>query len=430
VIVTRVFLVDGGRTPFLKYRGVPGPFSASDLAVTAAKALLLRHSQVRSAIAQSIWGCVAPQANELNIARLIALRSGLGVKCPAFTVQRNCASGMQALACAVSAIESGDGLVLCGGTEAMSRSPVVISPSLLHWWGSWSAMHGLRQKWQHLKAFRAGWLSPQSALRVGLIDPFINMSMGQTAEVLATEFGIDREAMDTYALRSHQQAIASTEKLVGLWDQHGQHYARDTGVRDDTSLVALAKLPAVFEPPCGRITAGNSAQVSDGAVSCLLASEQAIKRHDLPVMAEIVAVQWSGCAPETMGLGPVFATTRLLQRAKLDVSDIAVWEINEAFAGQVLSCLAAWADKDFCRQHLGLHNTFACLDSSQLNTAGGALAIGHPVGASGARIVLQCAQTMQQTDAEFGVATMCIGGGQGGAVLLKRVGNLGASHGQ
>ena len=423
-----VYLVDGARTPFLKAEAGPGPCLASDLAVACSQALLLRHPQLCAHIKQSIWGCVMPDPQEVNIARLIALRLALPIKTPAFTVQRNCASGMQAIACGMDAIQNGNDLVLCGGVEAMSHAPLLWSKALVAWLGQWRASHSLAAKIKLLRRFRLAALMPRAALKCGLTDNFVGINMGQTAEYLAAEFAIDRAQMDAYALQSHQRVLDAQQHMPEI---HGiapllgarEHaIAQDTGVRKDTDLTQLTQLKPIFEPPCGKVTAGNSAQITDGAVALLLASESAVKRYQLPVLAQIKAVQWSGCQPQAMGLGPVFASTRLLQRSGLGLSDIDVWELNEAFAAQVLACTTAWQDQNFCQQHLGLSGPWGDIDMAKMNITGGAIAMGHPVGASGARIVLQCASLLKERQQQRGIATMCIGGGQGGAMLIERVG--------
>jgi len=209
-------------------------------------------------------------------------------------------------------------------------------------------------------------------------------------------------------------------KIVPLYAPDGQVYEADNGLRRGSSMQALAKLRPVFDPVGGRITAGNSAQITDGAAVLILASEEAVKRYDLPVLGRLLDCQWAALDPAYMGLGPVHAITALLKRCKRKLSDIDYWEINEAFAAQVLGCLAAWQDADYCRQYLGLRSTFGGIDSERLNIDGGAVGIGHPVGASGARIVLHLLHTLQQHKARTGIASLCIGGGQGGAMLVER----------
>ncbi len=422
---TEVYVIDGRRTPQLKARGRPGPFHASDLAHAAARHLLLGLDLPPEAIDEVIFGCVAPGPDEANIARVVALRLGLPEHVPAWTVQRNCASGMQAIDSACEQIRLGRShLVLCGGTEAMSHHPVLLNELMVAWLADWNRARGLAQRGRLLARLGPRHLKPVIGLLRGLTDPVVGISMGQTAEELATRFGIDREAMDRYALRSHQRLAAAMEaglledELVPLYDRDGQVYTADDGLRPDTSLEKLARLRPAFDKVGGRVTAGNSAQVSDGAAALLLASAEAVERHDLPVLGRIRDSQWAGLAPQYMGLGPVYAMAPLLERHGLSPDEIANWEINEAFAAQVLACLAAWTDEDFCRSELQ-RDPLPAIDEERLNIHGGGIALGHPVGASGARITLHCLKNLQRQGGGLGIASLCIGGGQGGALLLE-----------
>jgi acetyl-CoA C-acetyltransferase len=421
-----VFIVDGSRTPFLKAGQKPGPFAASDLAVMTGKTLLERQPFAPTELNEVILGCVMAREDEANIARVVSLRLGCGKAVPAWTVQRNCGSGMQSLDSGFKDIACGrHDLVLAGGTEAMSHAPLIASPQLTNWLADLRSSKNLMAKLKVMTQFRPSFLKPIIALIHGLTDPTVGMIMGQTAENLAYLFNITREQMDEYSLRSHQRAIAAEEKgylneITPLYANNGTVYEVDTGVRRDTSLEKLAKLKPIFDK-FGRVTAGNSAQVTDGAALLILASEDAIQRYHLPVLGRIIDVNWAGVEPETMGLGPVFATTPLLQRHNLRIEDIDYWEINEAFAAQMLACLAAWENPEFCRNRLGLEGAFGKIDNERLNVDGGGIALGHPVGASGARIVLHLLEVLKRNNAKKGIATMCIGGGQGGAMLVERV---------
>jgi len=412
-----VYIVDGARTPFLKVRGKPGPLSAADLAVNAGRALLERQSFSPSDLGEVILGCVMPSPDEANIARVVALRLGCGKAMPAWTVQRNCASGMQALDSACKDIQSGrHDLVLAGGTEAMSRAPLLLNEKMVRWLADLSSAKTFTGKLKQFAAFRPGFLSPVIALLRGLTDPVVNLSMGQTAENLAYRFHISREAMDAFALESHQRVIAAQEahhfkEIVATYANSGEYFVADDGVRRETTLEKLAQLKPFFDKKFGNVTAGNSSQVTDGAALLVLASEEAIEKYKLPILARIVDVEWAGVDPAEMGLGPVYAVNGLMKRLNLRREDIDYWEINEAFAAQVLACLAAWEQGDL-----------GAIDRSRLNIDGGAIALGHPVGASGARIVLHLAEILKRQKAKLGMATICIGGGQGGAMLLERVG--------
>ncbi|HHH45033.1 MAG TPA: acetyl-CoA C-acetyltransferase [Gammaproteobacteria bacterium] len=421
-----VFVVDGSRSPFLRARGRPGPLHASDLAFQAGRALLYRQPFAPRDLDQVIMGCVMPGPQEVNIARVVALRLGCGDRVPAWTVQRNCASGLQALDCAAQDIAAGRcELVLAGGAEAMSHAPLLFGTAMVNWL---SALNGARTTGAKLKAvaaFRPAFLKPVIGLLCGLTDPIVSLNMGQTAEILAHRFNISRERMDAYALRSHQrldqaQQEGHLEEIEPVYDERGKYYAADDGLRADSSLEKLAKLKPVFDRPFGKVTAGNSAQITDGAAWLVLASEDAVKKHGLPVIGRITDSQWAALDPSQMGLGPVHAMAPILQRNGLNSGDIDNWEINEAFAAQVLACLSAWQDEDYCRQELQLDGAFDPIDEQRLNIDGGGVAIGHPVGASGARIALHALRTLQRTGERRAIASLCIGGGQGGALLLER----------
>lgn len=421
-----VYVVDGARTPFLKAKGRPGLFSAADLAVACGKPLLARQHFPIAAIDEVVLGCVMPSEHETNIARILALRVGCSLSTPAYTVQRNCASGMQALDCAYKDIQLGRcDLVLAGGTEAMSRAPLLLNARMTHWLADWAASKTVNQKLLTLFKLRPPMFAPVIGLIHGLTDPIKRINMAQTAEVLAHQFHIRRAEMDAFAVRSHQRlGKAFDEKrlpeVVPLYSPDGKVYVEDEGLRRDSSVQKLSTLKAVTNKKFGLITAGNSSQITDGATLLLLASERAVKKHNLKPLGRIVDVQWGALEPAEMGLGPVFAATPLLQRQGLKLNDVDLWEINEAFAAQVIACLRAWESKAFCTEHLGLTEALGHFDEDRLNVDGGAIALGHPVGASGARIVLHLLHLLRDHQARLGVASICIGGGQGGAMLLSR----------
>lgn len=423
-----VYVVDGARSPFLKARGKPGPFVAADIATQTARSLVLRQPFSPDQFDEVIAGCVMPGPDEANIARVIALRLGCGEAVPAFTVQRNCASGMQALDNAARNIASGRAnLVLAGGIEAMSHAPVLLGSAMVAWLGAWSAAKTLGARVKTLGQLRPAHFAPIIGLLRGLTDPVVGLNMGQTAEVLAHRFGISREDMDAFAMESHQRlAKAQDENLlteiVPLYDTRGNVYLHDDGLRRDSSMESLAKLKPIFDRPFGKVTAGNSSQVTDGAAWLILASEAAVKEYRLPVLGRIVDSQWAGLDPAQMGLGPVHAMAPIMQRHGLDTHDIDFWEINEAFATQVMACMQAWQDDTYCTQELGLDKAFSPIDHARLNIDGGGVSLGHPVGASGARIVLHLLHVLRHNQAKRGLASLCIGGGQGGAMLVEAEG--------
>lgn len=423
----KVFIIDGARTPFLKAAGQPGPFYASDLAVASGRPLLARQQFSSSSLDEVILGCVAPTADEANIARIVSLRLECGEQTPAWTVSRNCASGMQALDSAATHIALGrSDLVLAGGTEAMSHAPVLFSTDFVRWLGAWTGAKTARAKVNSLRHLRPQHLAPVIGLLRGLTDPVCGLSMGQTTEKIAYRFDISREMMDRFSVRSHQRLAGARDsgvfdnEIEPLFDTDGNVYQHDSGLRRDSSMEKLAKLRPVFDKPAGTVSAGNSAQITDGCAWLILASEDAVRRLKLKPRGEIVDSEWAGVDPTQMGLGPVHASTPILKRHKLGLNDPDYWEINEAFAGQVLGCLAAWASKDYCRQELGLKTAMGELDQEKLNLHGGGISIGHPVGASGARIVLHALNVLEREEKHTAMATLCIGGGQGGAMLIAR----------
>ena len=421
-----VYVVDGARTPFLKARGEPGPFSAGDLAVGAGTPLLARQNFSPEQFDEVILGCAMPSPDEPNIGRIVALRLGCGDKVPGWTVMRNCASAMQALDSAARNIALGRAdLVLAGGTESMSRAPILFNDTMVKWLADMSRAKSAPDKIKQILKLRPGHFAPVIGLLKGLTDPIVGLNMGQTCEVIANRFGISREAMDAFASRSHHRLAAAIDEgrmdeVLPIYDTRGKAHETDDGLRRDSDPAKLATLKPFFDRRVGLVTPGNSSQITDGAVLLILASGRAVEEHSLPVLGRILDSEWGALDPAEMGLGPVYASTPILQRQEMGLADVDYWEINEAFAGQVLACIAAWEDEDYCREQLGLDGALGTLDQDRLNTDGGAISIGHPVGASGARIVLHALKVLQQTGDDHAIATLCIGGGQGGAMLLAR----------
>ncbi|MCX8099233.1 MAG: acetyl-CoA C-acetyltransferase [Casimicrobiaceae bacterium] len=422
-----IYVVDGLRTPFLKARNAPGPFSASDLAVACGRALLNRLPLTPTDLDEVILGCANPSADEVNIGRYVAMRLGCGDRVTGWTVMRNCASGMQALDSAIANMLAGRSeLVLAGGTDALSHAPLLYTREAVLWFASLAQAKSFGERAAAFARLPVKAIfSPVIALMRGLTDPKVGLLMGQTAENLAFRFGITRAEMDAFAAESHARVLAAQkngdfdEEIVALIDREGKVYTADDGVRTDSTPEKLAALKPFFDKPYGNVTAGNSSQVTDGAVFVLLATARAVERHALPVLGKIVDSQWAGCDPAQMGLGPVYAATPILQRHGLALSDLDTIEINEAFAAQVLACLRAWEDERFCREELGLTGALGSVDRARLNVDGGAIALGHPVGASGARIVLHALRVLRRTGGKRALAAICIGGGQGGAMLLE-----------
>jgi acetyl-CoA C-acetyltransferase len=423
----KVYVVDGARTPFLKAKGKLGPFTGGDLAVGCARPLLARQKFAPTAFDEVIVGAAMPSADEANIGRVVALRVGCGDLVPAWTVMRNCASGMQALDSAYVNILAGkSNLVLAGGTDSMSHAPLLFGPAMVNWLADWYAAKSFGQRAGVAVKFRLAYLAPVIAILKGLTDPIVKLSMGQTAEIVAKRFGITRQMMDEFAAESHKRVLAGRaaghfSEIEPLIDGKGTIYKEDDGVRTDSTPEKLAKLRPVFDKTYGNVTAGNSSQVTDGAAMLILASEETVKKYDLKPLGAIIDSQWSALDPAEMGLGPVHAITPMLKRNGMGLADMDCVEINEAFAGQALGCLAAWESEAYCKEKLGLDAAFGTMDRSKFNVDGGAIAIGHPIGASGARVVLHALKTLERTGGKYAAASLCIGGGQGGAMLLERV---------
>ncbi len=431
--MNEIYIIDGVRTPFLKSRNRPGPFSASDLATAAGKAVLARADFEAESLDEVILGCAAPSVDEVNIGRVAALRMGCGMSVPGWTVMRNCASGLQSIDSAMANVLAGRSrLVLAGGTDALSRTPLLFADAMVEWLADWSAAKTLGRRAALLARLRPRFFAPVIGIMRGLTDPVCGLLMGQTAENLAHRFGISRTRMDEYASLSHQRVLTAQRggwlsadhdglmaEVVPLFDAKGTLYAKDDGVREDSTPGNLARLRPFFDRPYGSVTAGNSSQITDGAVWLVIAGEQAVKQHGLKPLARIVDSQWSGLDPAQMGLGPVHAATPILKRQGLGLNDLDAWEINEAFAAQVLACIEAWKSDSYCREVLGLNGALGELDPGKLNIDGGAIALGHPVGASGTRIVLHLLHVLKRTGGKRGMAAICIGGGLGGAMLIE-----------
>lgn len=429
-----IYIIDGARTPFLKSRNRPGPFAASDLAAAAGKVLLARQPFAPTEIDEVILGCAAPSVDEVNIGRVAALRMGCGLKVPGWTVMRNCASGMQSVDSAIANMLSGrSDLVLAGGVDALSRAPLQYDEAMVNWFSDMAAARSAGQRLALFARLPLGrLLKPVIGIMRGLTDPICGLLMGQTAENLAYRFGIDRRQMDEYAARSHERVLRAQKagwlndphdglhgEIIPLYDAKGKLYKDDDGVREDSTAANLAKLKPFFDRKFGNVTAGNSSQITDGGVWAVMATEAAVKRHGLKPIGRILDSQWAGLDPAQMGLGPVHAATPILKRHGLGLNDLDAWEINEAFAAQVLGCIAAWKDEAYCRDELGLPGAMGELDMDKLNVDGGAIALGHPVGASGTRIVLHLLHVLKRSGKKRGMAAICIGGGLGGAMLVE-----------
>jgi acetyl-CoA C-acetyltransferase len=396
--------------------------------VQCGRPLLLRQPFAPDAFDLVILGCVNVIADEMNPARVAALRLGMGEAMVAFTVQINCGSGMQSIDTGYRTIRDGAAdLILAGGAEALSHAPLVFSRGAVNWYARLFGARTLGARLSALLGFRPAFFKPVIGLERGLTDPITDLNMGQTAELVGHLFAVTRRDADEYAAESQRRLAAAqrdghfADEIEPAFARDGTVYDHDDGVRPDSTAESLAKLKPAFERPWGKVTAGNSSQITDGASWVILASEDAVARHKLTPKAVIVDSEWAALDPSVMGLGPVYCSTPLLHRHQLALADIELWELNEAFAAQVLGCLAAWQDDEFCRDALGLAGPAGRIPRDRLNVDGGAIGVGHPVGASGNRIVLHLVNAMKRLGKKRGIATECIGGGQGGAMLIEAV---------
>ncbi len=424
-MATGGWILGGVRTPFAKAGGPFRKVPSYELGRIAAAEVIARAELDPGRIDEVIFGHCAMPSESANSSRIVALRAGVPERVPAFTVHRNCASGMEAVAGALYRIAAGDAaLVLAGGMENMTQIPLHYSPEYATWLEGLMRAKTPAAKLGQMTRFRFRLLAPRIALAEGLTDLVCGLNMGQTAELVARDFRIGREAQDAFALQSHQRAIAGRERLreeiVPVFAAPAYEAVRDdVGPREGQTLEALAKLKPYFDRRNGTVTVGNACQVTDGAAALLVGDEATAKAWPTPPLGRVRAFAFAGLSPARMGLGPVYATARALERAGLELSDIELFEINEAFAAQVLGCLAAMKSDAFAREHLGRERALGEIPMERLNVNGGAIALGHPVGTSGARLLLTLLLEMRRRGARRGLATLCVGGGQGAAFVLE-----------
>lgn len=424
----RIAIVAGVRTPFAKMGTALKDVPAYDLGRIALAELLARTDIDPNVIDEVIIGNTGNPAEAANMARVVALDAGVPLRVPAHTVHRNCASGMQSITEAFDRIAAGRAeVIVAGGAESMSNIPLLFSHELAEAVAKVSMSKDVPSKVMALSHVRPEHLKPVVGLMEGLTDPFSGLNMGQTAEVLAREFNISRMEQDTYALLSHKRAVAAQKQgrfndeitPVFIAPQYKTVVEQDVGPRENQTLEALAKLKPVFERDNGTVTAGNACGVTDGASVLLIMKDSKAKALNLEPLGYIRSYAYAGLDPRRMGLGPVFASPLALDQAGLTLKDMELLEINEAFAAQVIACERAAASEEFCKKELG-RSKLGEIDREKLNVNGGAIALGHPVGATGSRLLLTLLLEMQQRDLNLGLAALCVGGGQGGAVVVER----------
>lgn len=429
------FLVSGIRTPFAKAGTQLTKVHAAELGRHALSELMARteHSvaDLGNIIDEVIIGNAGTPADSANISRVVALNAGLSERISAYTVHRNCASGMEAIAQAALKIQAGVAdVIIAGGTESMSQAPLIYNQNATDFFAKMARAKTVGAKAKLMTQLPLkDFLAPRISIMEGLKDPTCGLNMGQTAEVLAKEYKISREAQDEFALRSHQRAVEATKNGVfndeiapfPIPPKYSEVMEQDSGPRAQQSLEALGKLKPYFDRKFGTVTPGNACPITDGAAMTLIASEEGLKKLEMAALAKIKSYGFAGLDPKRMGLGPVYATHKVLEDSGLNLGDFGNIEINEAFAAQVMACLMAMDSDEFCSKELGRSSKIGAVDIAKLNPNGGAIALGHPVGATGTRLVLTAAHEMRRSGAEHALATLCIGGGQGGAVILEAV---------
>jgi acetyl-CoA C-acetyltransferase/acetyl-CoA acyltransferase len=424
-----VVVVAGVRTPFVKSWTLLDGVHPVELGRLAVREAVERADIDPAGIDEVIVGNIAGPADSANVARVISLMAKLPESVPAFTVNRNCASGLESIVEAAYRIRAGHAdLIVAAAVESMSSIPLLFCGEAQRIWMRIARSRGLAQRLAAFGAFRPRHFKPVVGLQLGLTDPVTGLNMGETAEILAREFQIGREAQDEFALRSHLRAAAAWAEgrmqdevvPVPIPPRYTGAADFDTGIRKEQSLEALGKLRPVFDRKYGTVTAGNASQITDGAAALVLASADRARDLGLPVLGTIRSWAFAGCDPARMGLGPVWATPLALRRAGgLTLEKMELIEINEAFAVQVLACCEAFDSRSFCEEHLG-SGPLGALDPERINVNGGAIALGHPVGATGGRLVLTLLHELARQSRSLGLVTLCVGGGQGGAMVVER----------
>jgi acetyl-CoA acetyltransferase family protein len=422
-----IAVVAGARTPFSKVFTKLRDVSAVELGRLAMLDALKRSGLSGSDVDEVVFGNVAGPPDAANIARVIALKAEVPIDRIAHTVNRNCASGMESILNGWQSLNEGRSkIVVAGGTESMSNIPLLFNREATEMFMRLAKSKTIAQRLSTLASFRPRHFKPVIGVEVGLTDPVSGLNMGQTAEILAKEFDISREEQDAFATDSHQKAEAAQTKcflsgeitMVDLGES--KRFEKDNGIRYGQSMEQLAKLRPIFDRSgTGTVTAGNSCSLTDGAAALVLTNPDDLGRFASQPLGYITAYAVAGCAPERMGLGPVYATAKLLKQTGLSMDDFELIEINEAFAAQVIACERAYASKEFAEKELGMSTAVGELDRSRLNIHGGAIALGHPVGTTGTRLILTLLRALKASGKRRGLATLCVGGGQGVAMVVE-----------
>lgn len=426
----RIAIIGGLRSAMGKAGGALKNHTAYTLGAAVAKETIIRSGIDPNQIDEVIIGNVAQPAEAANIARVTAILAGVPNHVPAFTVHRNCASGMEAITTAASRIWNGESeIILAGGIESMSNIPLFFNKNMTEFFAKLFRAKTLQQKIATFLSFRPKFLAPVIGVTQGLTDPISGLIMGCTAENIAKDFSITREEQDQFSVRSHNLAEKATEnkifaeEIVPIFNNDRykpQMITEDEGIRKGQNMEGLGKLKPFFEKVTGSVTVGNSSQITDGAAFVILMTESKAKELGLKPLGYLKSYSYAGCEPSRMGLGPVFATKKLFDKTGFTLKDIDLIELNEAFAAQAIGCFKAFDSQEFFDKNFNGAEKIGEINQNIVNVNGGAIALGHPVGMSGTRIIIHALRELNRRNQNRALATLCIGGGQGGSVILER----------
>lgn len=424
-----VYIVDAKRAPQAKagldLKDVEAPFLGAYLV----KHLIDNTNIPADAVDEVIFGNTGTPARYPNVARVVALEAGLDKKTSAYSVHRNCASGMEAVSQAYLKIASGRcDVIVAGGVESMSKMPLMFNKEMTDLFEKLMKAKSGGEKIKLMSTFRPHFLTPVVAIVEGLTDPFCGLNMGQTAELLARELGISREEQDVYANNSHLKAAAATkegkfkDEILPITVGKGLTtlLTDDVGPRANSTVEGLAKMKPYFDKKSGTVTIGNSCPITDGGSALLFVSEEAVKKYGLKPIAKMTDYHFHGLEPERMGMGPLLAMDGVMRRANLKLEDFDLFELNEAFAAQILAVGRGLKDIEVAKK-FGLDKAWGELDWSKVNVNGGGIALGHPVGSTGSRLIVTLVHELRRRKGKYGLASLCIGGGQGGAVIVENL---------
>ncbi len=424
-----VYIVDGRRTPQAKsgldLKDVQAPYLGAYLV----KHLIDNTEIPTDMVDEVIFGNTGCPAKYPNVGRVIALEAGLHKKTSGYSVHRNCASGMEAATQAYIKIASGRAdIIVAGGVESMSQMPLIYNKEMTDLFVKMMKAKTMGEKIAAMSSFRPSFLAPIIAVEQGLTDPFCGLNMGQTAELLARELKITREMQDTFSNNSHMKAIAATKEgrfkdeilPITVGGTLNKLLVNDVGPRENSTVEGLGKMKPYFEKKSGTVTVGNSCPLTDGGSALLFASEEAVKKYNLKPMAKLTDYHFHGLEPERMGMGPLLAMDGVMRRTGLTLSDFDLFELNEAFAAQILAVSIGLKDKEVAAR-FNVDRAWGELDWSKVNVNGGAIALGHPVGSTGSRLMVTLMHELRRRKGRYGLASLCIGGGQGGAVVIENL---------